>query len=400
MGEESHMTVNMLPQDAVNAAVKGKDVFVKFLSANDSGESGAHQSGFLISISAKAMFFTDEEMASSPILKKSVRVSWQNNDFSTDSAVTWYASKHELRLTRFGRNFPFLQPAYTGALFVLVTNSSEDYSAFILNTDDDIQFFLNAFGLTPAETNQLISFDKINPEMREKAEIDDFLSHLPTEFPSSEQMSSEARLLTYILNVRNRDLIRTDPDKLLLKWTEEEYRLFRAIEKARYGRIVAAGFSSVDEFVMMANKVLNRRKSRAGKSLEHHIAAILRGNDIRYSAQAVTEENKRPDFLFPSEEDYQNSDFPVEKLCSLAAKTTCKDRWRQVLNESNRFRGRNKYLCTLQQGISAAQMDEMAAEKVILVVPKDYIRTYPADRQDRIWTIAKFIHFVREMEDL
>lgn len=400
MGEESHMTGNLLPQDAVNAAVKGKDVFVKFLSANDSGESGAHQSGFLISISAKAMFFTEEEMASSPILKKSVRISWQNNGFSTDSAVTWYASKHELRLTRFGRSFPFLQPTYTGALFVLVRSSTEDYSAFILNTDDDIQFFLNAFGLTPAETNQLISFDKINPEMREKAEIDDFLSHLPAEFPSSEQMSSEARLLTYILNVRNRDLIRTDPDKLLLKWTEEEYRLFRAIEKARYGKIVAAGFSSVDEFVMMANKVLNRRKSRAGKSLEHHIAAILRGNNIRYSAQAVTEENKRPDFLFPSEEDYQNSDFPVEKLCSLAAKTTCKDRWRQVLNESNRFRGRNKYLCTLQQGISAAQMDEMAAEKVILVVPKDYIRTYPADRQYRIWTIAKFIHFVREMEDL
>lgn len=394
------MTGNMLPQDAVNAAVKGKDVFVKFLSANDSGESGAHQSGFLISLSAKAMFFTDEEMAANPILKKTIRVSWQNGDFSTGSAVTWYASKHELRLTRFGRNFPFLQPAYTGALFVLVTNSPEDYSAFILNTDDDIQFFLNAFGLTPAETNQLISFDKINPEMREKAEIDDFLSHLPTEFPSSEQMSSEARLLTYILNVRNRDLIRTDPDKLLLKWTEEEYRLFRAIEKARYGKIVAAGFSSVDEFVMMANKVLNRRKSRAGKSLEHHIAAILRGNNIRYSAQAVTEENKRPDFLFPSEEDYQNSDFPVEKLCSLAAKTTCKDRWRQVLNESNRFKGRNKYLCTLQQGISAAQMDEMAAEKVILVVPRDYIRTYPADRQDRIWTIAKFIHFVREMEGL
>ena len=394
------MTGNLLPQDAVNAAVKGKDVFVKFLSANDSGESGAHQSGFLISISAKAIFFTEEEMAASPILKKAVRVAWQNNSFSTDSAVTWYASKHELRLTRFGRNFPFLHPTYTGALFVLVRNSPEDYSAFILNTDDDIQFFLDAFGLTPAETNQLISFDKINPEMREKAEIDDFLSHLPTEFPSSEQMSSEARLLTYILNVRNRDLIRTDPDKLLLKWTEEEYRLFRAIEKARYGRIVAAGFSSVDEFVMMANKVLNRRKSRAGKSLEHHIAAILRGNDIRYSAQAVTEENKRPDFLFPSEEDYQNNDFPVEKLCSLAAKTTCKDRWRQVLNESNRFRGRNKYLCTLQQGISAAQMDEMAAEKVILVVPKDYIRTYPADRQDRIWTIAKFIHFVREMERL
>ena len=58
------------------------------------------------------------------------------------------------------------------------------------------------------------------------------------------------------------------------------------------------------------------------------------------------------------------------------------------------------YLCTMQQGISAAQMDEMQAEKVILVVPKEYIRTYPADRQDRIWTISKFVQYVREMEDL
>lgn len=45
-------------------------------------------------------------------------------------------------------------------------------------------------------------------------------------------------------------------------------------------------------------------------------------------------------------------------------------------------------------------MDEMQAEKVILVVPKEYIRTYPADRQDRIWTISKFVQYVREMEDL
>jgi hypothetical protein len=156
----------------------------------------------------------------------------------------------------------------------------------------------------------------------------------------------------------------------------------------------------VDEFVMMANKVLNRRKSRAGKSLEHHLAAIFDGNDIRYTAQAVTEGNKRPDFIFPSEEDYHNAEFSIEKLCSLAAKTTCKDRWRQVLNEADRFTGRNKYLCTMQQGISAAQMDEMAAEKVILVVPKDYIKTYPEDRRDRIWTISKFVEYVREMEGL
>ena len=394
------MTENEISLEAINAAIKGSDVFCKFMSANDSGESGAHQVGFLISISAKAMLFTDEEMKNNPILKKPVKVNWQNGQLTTDSVFTWYASKHELRLTRFGKNFPFINPEYTGALFVLVKNTEEDYSAYILNTDEDIQQFLDAFGITPAETNRLVSFEKINPEMREKAEIEDFIQNLHSEFPSSEEMSEEARLLTYAINIRTQGLIKTNPDKLLLEWTDEEYRLFRAIERARYGDIVAKGFASVDEFVMMANKVLNRRKSRAGKSLEHHLAAIFDGNNIQYTAQAVTEGNKRPDFLFPSEEAYHDMTFSVEKLCSLAAKTTCKDRWRQVLNEANRLRDQNKYLCTMQQGISAAQMDEMQAEKVILVVPKEYIRTYPADPQDRIWTISKFVQYVREMEDL
>ena len=394
------MTGAELSLEAINAAMKGSDAFCKFMSANDSGESGAHQVGFLISISAKSMFFTDEEMRENPILKKSVKVNWQKGDLVTDSVFTWYAGKHELRLTRFGKGFPYIKPEYTGALFVLVKNTPEDYSAFILNREEDIQQFLDAFGLTPAETNRLLSFDKINPEMRKQAEIEDFIQNLNTEFPTSEEMSAEARALTYDMNLRSKKLIRTNPDRLLLDWTDEEYRLFRAIERARYGDSVSRGFSSVDEFVMMANKVLNRRKSRAGKSLEHHLAAIFNGNDLRFTAQAVTEGNKKPDFLFPSEEDYHNFNFPIEKLCSLAAKTTCKDRWRQILNEGNRFKERPKYLCTMQQGISAAQMDEMAAEQVVLVVPKDYIKAYPEDRRDRIWTISKFVGFVREMEGM
>ena len=119
-----------------------------------------------------------------------------------------------------------------------------------------------------------------------------------------------------------------------------------------------------------------------------------------YTAQAITEGNKKPDFIFPSQDDYHNADFPTERLAMLAAKTTCKDRWRQVLNEANRLRDGNKYLCTLQQGISAMQMDEMESEKVILVVPKPYITTYPKDRQNRIWTVQKFISYIKELENV
>ena len=192
--------------------------------------------------------------------------------------------------------------------------------------------------------------------------------------------------------ILNRHLTVKDPDTHIAQMDRSGvYRLFRALEQARYGDIVAAGFASVDDFVVMANQVLNRRKSRAGKSLEHHLAAIFDENKIQYTAQAVTEGNKKPDFLFPSEEAYHDMTFSIEKLCTLAAKTTCKDRWRQILNEANRLRDENKYLCTMQQGISAAQMDEMQAEKVILVVPKAYHSAYPKEKRDSIWTLGNLL---------
>ena len=92
--------------------------------------------------------------------------------------------------------------------------------------------------------------------------------------------------------------------------------------------------------------------------------------------------------------------FSIDKLCILAAKTTCKDRWRQILNEADRMKDENKYLCTMQQGISRAQMDEMQEAKVILVVPQPYIKAYPADRRDRIWTLSKFVDYIKRMEGL
>lgn len=54
----------------------------------------------------------------------------------------------------------------------------------------------------------------------------------------------------------------------------------------------------------------------------------------------------------------------------------------------------------MQQGISAAQMDEMQAEKVVLVVPKAYHSAFPKEKRDRIWTLGKFVRYVKEMEGL
>lgn len=53
---------------------------------------------------------------------------------------------------------------------------------------------------------------------------------------------------------------------------------------------------------------------------------------------------------------------------------------------------------TLQQGNSPDQLREMLAENVQLVVPKRYIAAYPPDYRTRIWTLKKFIGYVRELE--
>lgn len=383
---------------AIKSVLNSEKGFCKFLSANDTGATGGHQSGILISKSAVEMMFSRQELVQTGIPKRTIKIRWQD-DFETESCFTYYESKNELRITRFGRGFPFLKPEQTGALFVFTKQTDVDYRGYFLETDDEIEEFLDTFGISPTETNSLIDIQRVSAETQEKLSIQEFINSLDVDFPASDVMSAAARAIeekTY----DHIEYIRLNPDEKIISWTNMEYALFRALEYARYGEIITKGFQSVDEFVRVANVVLNRRKSRAGKSLEHHLSAIFDGNCIEYSSQAVTEGNKKPDFLFPSQDAYHDHGFSVDYIVSLAAKTTCKDRWRQVLNEADRLRDKPKYLCTLQQGISGAQMDEMQVENVILVVPKPYIATYPKDRRDRIWTLARFVQYVKMIEGI
>ncbi|MCM1124687.1 MAG: type II restriction endonuclease [Eubacterium sp.] len=391
------MTMGYVGQ-AVKSVLDSDKGFCKFLSANDTGVTGGHQSGILISKSAVEMMFSRRELGQEVIPKKTVKIKWQD-DFETESCFTYYESKNELRITRFGRGFPFLQPEQTGSLFVLTKQTDIDYRGFFLETDGEIEEFLETFGISPTETNSLIDVQKVSAVTQEELAVQEFINGLHVDFPTSDVMSAAARAIEQKV-YDHAEYICSNPDEKIISWTNMEYTLFRALEYARYGEIITKGFQSVDEFIRVANVVLNRRKSRAGKSFEHHLAAIFDGNCIEYSAQAVTEGNKKPDFLFPSQEAYHDYGLSTDYIVSLAAKTTCKDRWRQVLSEADRLRDRPKYLCTLQQGISKAQLDEMWEQNVILVVPKPYIATYPKDRRNRIWTLAQFVQYVEMIEGI
>lgn len=387
---------------AIESVNHSRRAYCKFLSANDSGETGGHQAGILISKKALAMLF-DTGRPLEHIEKRTVSILWQN-ELDRLSTFTYYESKGELRITGFTRGFPYLNKEATGALFVLTEAEDNNfcYEAFFLYTEDEIETFLNTFGLSPTETNNLISKRPvISTSRQEFIAIQKFIDSITVDhkisFPDSYTMSKTARDIENTV-YNHRELIRVNPDKKIIDWTEQEYRLFREIEQFTYGSVIRNGFKDMESFVELANQVLNRRKSRAGKSLEHHISAIFDGNSIAYEEQVITEGKKKPDFIFPSGQAYHDNSFPTDKLVSLASKITCKDRWRQILNEADRLRGKNKFLLTLQQGISTAQIEEMTAEKVVLVVPKQYISSYPKEQQEKIWTVKKFIGYLQEIQ--
>lgn len=169
------------------------------------------------------------------------------------------------------------------------------------------------------------------------------------------------------------------------------------MEEKIYGNFISYPFGCMEDFIRAANEVLNRRKSRAGKSLEHHLSDIFVHNELIFEEQTVTEDNKKPDFLFPNGKCYHNISFPTENLTVLGAKTTCKDRWRQVLTEADRIA--EKYLFTLQQGISRNQLKEMYDSKLILVVPRKYISSFPIEYRNRIKDLSGFIRIVKEKQE-
>ena len=100
--------------------------------------------------------------------------------------------------------------------------------------------------------------------------------------------------------------------------------------------------------------------------------------------------------MFPSEAAYLDPMFPAEQLRMLAVKTSCKDRWRQVLNEADRRIPRT-HLLTVQEGVSEAQHKEMAESGVKLVVPAPLKTKFPRRIRTELQTLGEFIDEVRQL---
>jgi hypothetical protein len=227
--------------------------------------------------------------------------------------------------------------------------------------------------------------------------LDVMLEKFNGKFPTTRDFSTYARSTLRDLDPRD------DPDIVLMTWMEREEILFRTLERYLIADRLSKGFAGdvsagvdVDGFLSFSLSVQNRRKSRVGLALENHLQLLFMENGLRHTRTAITENKAKPDFLFPGVTEYHDKTYDVLKLTMLGVKSTCKDRWRQVLAEADRID--DKHLLTLETAISTQQTSEMAAKRLQLVLPRSLHQTYTTSQQTWLMDISSFTTLVRERQ--
>lgn len=300
-----------------------------------------------------------------------VAVDARSNVYDTSEQITVFIAKHGDNVERQLAWLFGFQLDNAGEQALVYDDCSQDMN-FIM------EMVLSKMGIVLQEEGHPSHDDvKLIDVMRQK---------FGSDFPASASFSEFARSLLPTVDPRD------GADQALMAWMDSEETIFRLFEHDLVQQRLDEGVTSVEDFLSFSLSVQNRRKSRAGHALENHMRCLFDRLEIRYSHNAMTENKVRPDFIFPGIEEYWNQDFPVVQLSMLGVKTTCKDRWRQVLSEAQRIP--EKHLLTLEPGISENQTSEMAAKHLRLVIPRQLFASYSGQQQAWLLDIDEFVHLL------
>lgn len=376
----------------------GMPWIAKRLSGNDTGLTGGHQVGIYIpewffqgtvpGICTRDTFNPEHSIAESLL----------NGDlYKTDLRAIYYNGKHfrknsrdEYRITRWGgRTSPVQDPEATGSILFLAMARVPDGRSYLVGWVAETfeeESILEAWAGTEILPQIFYGPGHLQLSIPPKGPAIDRIPEAWSEaFPSGPEIFQfvEAEL-PYKAGA--------EVDQLLTRRRGLEFDVFREVERRHLLPKIRDGFDAVDDFIDLANSVTNRRKNRTGGSLELNLASIFQSEQIVFERGARTELKKKPDFLFPGAHAY-HSDFPESGLHMLGAKTCCKDRWRQVADEAERIR--RKHLFTLQEGVSEAQLMQMDAAGISLVVPEKNKGSFPVNVRPRLLSLNSFIETVR-----
>ena len=377
---------------AVNDALQAGRALLKFISPNDTGQTGSHQGGFYLPLKAWKLYSKNGPARGSNF-DCPIRITWQDGRV-TESCVKWYGSetRHEFRLTRFGKEFPWLLEDNVGSLLVLIPIGHDQFLAYVLDSDEDIQELQAALGVEVMKSwGVFVAGAKVEeekPAVCVDRRFREFTEKL-TEFPEGRVFSEyswealEACFVTFG---------KLNADDQLLDAMDAEYKLFRMAERLLCGPLVQRQFKSIDDFLKTATSIVNRRKARAGRSLENHVERLLKKACVPFEMRPPIK--GEPDVVIPSKAAYDDPEYPTNRLFMVGIKTTCKDRWRQVLHEADRVV--TKHVLTLQQGISSNQLALMSAEKVQLIVPQRLQKMYPGGGKTGLLSLDAFLKSVKK----
>jgi len=362
-----------------------------------------------VKYNAKFMYFTD----------------FDDEALTEDGSLTWYDGRKKgreernIQRTEYRLYFPsntVTQYANAGDIMILAKRKENDGLLLIIaeNGTTIASQLLWLFGFSTVvnpslsireelETEQdRIAFASriilenigIEVEISEENYLDDMLRKFNGVFPSTKKFSEYARK-----TLGNIDFC-SDYDNVLMLCYEREEILFRTLEKHIVAERLSRGFNGidgVDDFFKFSISAQNRRKSRVGLALENHLEFIFQKNRIRYDRSPITENRSKPDFLFPGIAEYKDTAFTEIKLTMLGVKSTCKDRWRQILSEADRIKA--KHVLTLESAISTMQTDEMKRHSVQLIIPHKIVETYKLDQQQWLFTLTDFIKVVKDKQE-
>jgi hypothetical protein len=387
----------------------GSAWYAKRLSGNDTGATGGHQSGIYCPKDLVFHVFPELERAEELNPSTEITMEVDSHGLRVFPRIVWYnnrifdaegrGTRNELRMTRLGgRVSPFGNQEYTGALAILVFERSDaggvfQAHAWVCESEDEAEVLQTRIGPTdPGYLRYGIVAVRSSGSFRQgrcRLAREEIPPAWLARFPSGAELVERT--------VSLHPGVGESPDARLIARRVCEYEIFQSLEESIELPRIQQGFKSIDDFLNLAQTVLQRRKARSGRSLELQLKRVFEEAGLTerrdFAFQAETEPSKKVDFIFPSVDAYRDPGFPASRLRFLGVKTTCRDRWRQILNEADRVA--EKHLLTLQEGISEAQFKEMQVAGVRLVVPSSVVKSYPRSVQPELRTVSDFIAEVR-----
>lgn len=400
--------------DVFSASIGGADeVYVKKLALNDwqwTEDTNKHQAGVYIPHEDRDSGFfpklaQKDRTSGPPIHEAFFDIHWPEVGKSQQARLVHYTSKgQETHLTNVPKApFSGIAPASYLVIARRAAKEGNTYQAIVVDSaSDECVSLIDLFEIKPdflsgrfapkkaAETQQdrILKFIEEALGAFQAGRLEAFAKPYAT-IPNTKDMATQARAVYRERHPEVKDFNPLNlgaPGDVAMEISRDiEYELFReyelrhrslALVKVILGadpkaitiadalRRIIREYPTIDKVCLSAAQ---QRKSRAGYSFEHHIEQLLIDGKIPHEVQVVIESKKRPDFVLPTLALYRDKDRPRDHALVLSAKTTLRERWKQVMGE---IKNCPLFLATVDDNIAANAIEDMKANGITLVVPE------------------------------